>query len=109
MEQEKNCAFQMEKIKETTELLLLGKITKLEADNILSGLISNNILPDDNTKLRQVVIGQSGYGIDGCRLCGSRWMRRPNTEKTDHKKDCPAYPKATKNNSVPPISGIYII
>jgi cbb3-type cytochrome oxidase cytochrome c subunit len=46
----------------------------------------------DNTKLRQTVIGQDGYGTDGCKLCGSSWMRRPYTEKTDHKKDCPAYP-----------------
>lgn len=47
----------------------------------------------DNTNLRNVVIGQDGYGVDGCKLCHSSWMRRPNTEKTDHKNDCPAYPR----------------
>ena len=65
-------------------------------------IISSNLpvmpsLPFDNTRLRQVVIGQNGYGMDGCNLCGSKWMRRPNMEKVEHKQTCLAYPQ-TKGN-----------
>lgn len=83
-------------IKQTTEKLSNGTITKDEADKILLDLFDVSISFSDNTKLRQVVIGQSGYGMDGCKLCGSQWMRRPYTEKSDHKKDCPAYPKGNE-------------
>ncbi len=43
-------------------------------------------------RLREVVIGQSGYGFNGCMLCSSRWMRSPDTEKREHDKTCMASP-----------------
>lgn len=67
-------------------------------------IISSNLpvmpsLPFDNTRLRQVVIGQNGYGMDGCNLCGSKWMRRPNMEKVEHKQTCLAYPQKKGNEA----------
>lgn len=54
--------------------------------------VPSNSEESDNKSMRERVIYQSGYGIDGCKICGSEWMRTPNMEKQQHKKDCPAYP-----------------
>ena len=45
----------------------------------------------DIIRLREAVISQSGYGMDGCKLCGSQWMRSPYYEAKEH-KDCIAIP-----------------
>lgn len=47
----------------------------------------------DNKSLRERVIKQTGYGFDGCTICCSEWMRSPNMERAEHKKDCIAYPQ----------------
>lgn len=60
-------------------------------------IISSNlpVMPSlpDNKSLRERVIKQTGYGFDGCTICCSEWMRRPNMERTNHKEDCIAYPQ----------------
>jgi len=39
----------------------------------------------------RVITGRFQYGMNECLLCGSKWMRRPNTEVIEH-KDCIASP-----------------
>ena len=53
--------------------------------------IYKEITPELHERIRLVCIEQSGYGMDGCKLCGSRWERRSNMEIQDHKKDCIAH------------------
>lgn len=77
---------------EVAELYADSKVKNLTITPMLADSLPCEPLLFDNTRLRQVVIGQSGYGMSGCKLCGSEWMRRPNTEKIKHKKTCLAYP-----------------
>lgn len=44
------------------------------------------------TTIRHRVIGQTGYGMSGCSICRSEWMRTPWMEEDSHNKDCVAYP-----------------
>lgn len=96
--------FHFEKVISTEKEVLTETMQEKENEDVcVQGLTPNweySVVPDylivaflrSKSTLRQRVIGQSGYGMDGCTLCGSRWLRRPNCEKDEHDKYCPAAP-----------------
>jgi hypothetical protein len=79
-------------ISQMKDYMLLGNKSVTISKEDFENLIKYAEEKPDNIKIRQISVGQSGYGMDGCRICGSKWMRSPNCEKKDHKKDCIAYP-----------------
>jgi len=46
----------------------------------------------------KVITGKYLYGMDECLLCGKQWLRRPNTENTDH-TNCIASPIEVKEEN----------
>ena len=63
--------------------------------------MSESRLSKQYDRLRSCVITQCGFGMDGCKLCGVRWMRGMTGREATIHTDCIAMPKQASERRGP--------